>query len=65
MPVFFWIFLIMAFVWYTFVFRVLCCDSFCREIENTCKQNDIEQGEDSQETFKIQIPPYDYIIVSK
>ena len=28
-PFFFWLFLIMAGLWYLFVFRVLCCDQAC------------------------------------
>ena len=28
-PLFFWLFLIMAGIWYLFVFRVLCCDKIC------------------------------------
>ena len=36
-PFFFWLFLIMAVIWYLFVFRVLCCDK-------TCGNSDVAMG---------------------
>ena len=32
-PFFFWLFLIMVGIWYLFVFRVLCCDKTCRNLD--------------------------------
>ena len=101
-PFFFWLFLIMAGIWYLFVFRVLCCHKTCGNSDvaigmyiietpvfgpknyeeiwrniihfflvHTCcdfiRNSNIEEGqiEDNNETQIIQLPPYNYIIISK
>ena len=46
-PFFFWLFLIMAGIWYLFVFRVLCC-------HKTCGNSDVAIG-----MYIIETPVFD------
>ena len=52
-PFFFWLFLIMAGIWYLFVFRVLCC-------HKTCGNSDVAIG-----MYIIETPVFDKKITTK
>ena len=52
-PFFFWLFLIMAGIWYLFVFRVLCC-------HKTCGNSDVAIG-----MYIIETPVFDKKITKK
>ena len=41
-PFFFWLFLIMAGIWYLFVFRVLCCHKTCGNSDVAMGMNEIK-----------------------
>ena len=75
-PTFFWLFLIMTVIWYTFVLKVFCCgkNSVRRlsmidpnQLPKYLKPASVEEGqtEDHEEPKIIYLHPYDYEIISK